>query len=157
MNNKSSKKFLKDERGFTLIELLTVISTLSILSALAIPSFYVYKRNAAYSIAQATVKNARIAREAGITNPEIEPVAVGFVTQNSPGTITDATAKLLLPGLVLPKKTKISVQYDPTCNNASCQSSLLQVDHCDSSEHVRWILYGDGHGLLMEHLSGSNC
>ncbi len=49
--------FCTKEKGFSLIELLIVIAIISILSAVAIPQFIKYKKNAAEAYAVSTLTN----------------------------------------------------------------------------------------------------
>lgn len=145
------------EAGLTLIELLTVLSTLGVLAALALPSFKLYKQKAAYSITEGTLRNARLAMQAGITSSDSDPAAVPLTVQNSPGNFSNPLANALMPGMVIPQQTKVQIYYDPTCDMAGCFSEILQVDHCSATEYTRWLRRGDGLVTHLENVSGSNC
>ncbi len=148
---------MRSESGFTLIELLTIVAIVMVLSSLALTSFQVYRADAAYSVAESTLRNARSVGEASINNVDSPPGAVSLVSQNSPGALSDASARAFLREFQLPKNTKIELSYDPTCVTAACQSELLQVGHCFSDEYTRWVRFGDGVELLLEHVAGGGC
>ena len=148
---------MRSESGFTLIELLTVIAIVMVLSSLALTSFQVYRADAAYSVVESTIRNARNAVEASINNVDSPPGAVALTSQNTPGTLSDASARAFLPAFQLPKNTKLEVSYDPACVTAACQSELLEVGHCFSDEYSRWVRFGDGVEVLLEHVSGGGC
>lgn len=145
------------ERGFTLIELLTIIGIIGILSLLGMSSFKVYRADAAYSVAESTLRNARSAVEASVNNVDNPPPAVALTTQQSAGPISDANARAFLPALQLPKNVRFQVSYDPTCVSGACQSELVEVSHCFANEYTRWIRFGDGVDLLLEHVAGGGC
>lgn len=148
---------MRQESGFTLIELLTIIGIIGILSLLGVTSFKVYRADAAYSVSETTLRNARSAVEAAINNIDNPPGAVALVSQNSPGPISDANAKAFLPAFQLPKNVKFEVSYDPTCVSGACQSEFLEVSHCFAQEYTRWVRFGDGVDLILEHVSGGGC
>ena len=154
---KVMKRKFKSEQGFTLIELLTVIGILGILAYLGIVSFDVYKSRASYAGAVIALKNTRNALEARLNDQDNPPGALALTTQVTQGPISDAGMASLLPGMIVPNKTNLSVSYDPTCIVAGCQSDLIEVSPCKGLEHVQWIRFGDGVDVLLEHLAGSGC
>lgn len=154
---RSFARYKYTEQGFTLVELLVVLAIVAILGALGITAFRVYQANAAYSVASDTMRNARTAFEAGITNLDTPPASFGLTLQTAQGTISDANARSVLPGMTLPKNVSFRVSYDADCLAANCQSAFIQVNHCQGSEYIQWIRFGDGMGILLEKLSGKGC
>ncbi len=148
---------MRGEQGFTLIELLVVISIIGILAALSITSVRIYRSNAAYSVAEKTLRDARTAYEGGITATENDPVAVPLYSQNSQGDLSNAAAAALLPGLQVPKNTKVQVMFDPACTVGGCELARLQVDHCHALDSTRWTVFGDGVEVSLDRVAGSNC
>jgi prepilin-type N-terminal cleavage/methylation domain-containing protein len=150
------RRKMRAQHGFTLLELLTVIATIGILSAIALSGMKVYRSNAAYSVAQKTIHDARTSLEAGVT-AETPPGAVPAFSQNTQGAIGDAAASTLMPGMQVPKNVKLQATYDPTCNDGSCFSEMLQVDHCLSENFVRWTRLGNGVEFEFPNQAGGNC
>lgn len=148
---------MRPERGFTLIELLTVVGIISVLAYLGITSFYVYRSDAAYAVVAETVAQSVNALEAGAANPdEVLPSVTGF-TQNSQGSLTNVDAAKVLPGLRVPRRSKLSFDFDPTCNTAACEQAAIEVRHCMGQDYVRFVRYGDGVDVRLEHLAGVGC
>lgn len=145
------------EKGFTLIELLVVTSIIGVLASLAISSYQIYKSNAAYGVSEKTLRDARTAFEGGITGTESDPAAVPLYAQNTAGSVTNANAAALLPGMQIPRNTKLQVYFDPTCTNAACEQGRLQVDHCHALDATRWTVFGDGVEIELDRIAGSNC
>ena len=148
---------MNSQRGFTLIELLTVICILGILSALGLYSFSVYNQRAAYVVAEQTLSDARTDLEASITNVDNPPASVPLFAQSAQGALQNASAAALLPIMRIPRNVKFQVSYDASCIDGGCQSEFLQVNHCNGSEYVRWIRFGDGVDVLLDHIAGSGC
>jgi len=151
------RRLHSEESGFTLIELITVIGIIGVLSALAMKSVTIYKSDAAYSVAEKTLRDGKIAFEAGLTSTETDPAPVPLTSQNAQGPVSNAAASALLPGMQIPRNTKFQVFYDPTCAAGACEQGRIQVDHCHSLEYVRWIRFGDGLEIELDHVGGSNC
>lgn len=148
---------MRTERGFTLIELLTVLVILSILSGLGMYSFSVYQARAAYIVAEQTMSDARTDLEASITSVDNPPGSVALYAQAIQGPLQNAAAAALLPSTRVPRNVKFQVSYDSGCIDGGCQSEFIQVNHCNGSEYVRWIRFGDGVDVLLDHLAGSGC
>jgi prepilin-type N-terminal cleavage/methylation domain-containing protein len=149
---------MKLERGFTLIELLTVIGTLGVLLYLSINSYKLFRSSAGYGAAQMTMISGRNEVEAAVNkDPDNLPAAVPLTTQSAQGPLTNNVAHALLPNFILGKKVKFSVSYDPTCDNAGCQSEYVEASHCMGLEHIAWVRFGDGVGVVLEHLPGGGC
>ncbi len=147
---------MRRDSGFTLLELLVVMTMIGILSYLGLTSFYVYKSDAAYSVAESVLRNARVAVEASLNDIDNPPAAVDLV-QTASGKITNQSASQYLPGMQLPKNIKITVVYDPSCAEAGCQSDFLEVRHCLGKEYLQWVRFGDGTEAQLNHLAGVGC
>ena len=145
------------KRGFTLIELLVVVSLLGVLAGLAMQAFYIYRANGYYAVSESTLKNARTAMEAGLSNVDNLPSALGLTAQNSPGQLADPGMAALLPGMRLPGNVKLQAMYDDSCEVGACTSEILQVNHCKGQEFVRYVRFGDGSDILMQHVAGTGC
>lgn len=149
---------MQSERGFTLIELLTVIAIIGVLASLSMSGFSLYKASAAYAVASQTLHGARNALEAALSDPDNPPAAVELDSQEAPGPIADPVARRLLLGMQLPRNVKLSYGYDPTCLDSACAyESYLQANHCSGKEFVRWIRFGDGVEIMLDHVRGDGC
>jgi prepilin-type N-terminal cleavage/methylation domain-containing protein len=148
---------LHNEQGFTLIELLTVIGIIGVVSALGLTSFYVYKSDAAYSSAARLVQDSITAVEAAVSIPDqVLPEVPGYV-QTDQGQVSDPVARTFLEGIAVPRKMKFQFTYDPTCDSSACVQASVQANHCQAVDYPRWVRYGDGLDVRLEHLSGSGC
>lgn len=154
-----SRKILKNENGFTLIELLMVVTIVGILSGLSVRSFTTAKEVAAFSVAQATLKQARTAASAGQTN------SAAFMTDGVPYTefrtpadlSGDAVAREYLTGLSIPPNIVIAAEYRPECVGMSdCPVEYIQVNHCSAKKYVSFTRYGAGPDTL-EEIPGAGC
>ncbi len=132
------------QRGFTLIELLTVIGILGVLASLAITSFSMYRANAAYSVVQRTLQDARAGVESSLTNPDSLPPAVAVVNQQAPGALADASARTFLPATQIPRNISFTVSFDPGCQGGGCQSAFLEARHLYGKRYQQWVRFGDG-------------
>lgn len=153
-NKKDRTKHL--ERGFTLIELLTVTAILGVLAGLSLRAVTIYRADAAYSVIEKTLHDAKVAFEAGVTT-EPAPDTIALTAQTTQGLIVDPAARAVLPGMQIPKNSKIQVEFDNACNLAGCQVGMLQVDHCFANEFTRWTRFGDGVEVQLDNVAGGNC
>ena len=147
---------IRHHKGFTLIELLTIIAILGVLAYMGSTAFQMYKSTAAYGVIAQTLADARRAVEAGISNFDLPPGAVN-VSQSARGEMQDAGARALMPGFRLPRGVKIDVSYNPECLDLGCEQAYIELRHCQAKEHLRWVRYGDGLDMLLEHLAGGGC
>ena len=151
MNSRS-----RNQQGFTLLELLVVIGIISLLCYLGLTSFWVYRADAAYSVAQSVLRNSKVSIEAGQTDTSNLPGPVDIV-QTAQGPIQDVAARAYLPNMQLPRNVKFSAQYDPDCLDETCQSDLIEIKHCLGKQYIRWIRFGDGSEPQMLPIQGSGC
>lgn len=145
----------KNSYGFTLIELLTVIAIIGILSYISIAGFHLFRANAAYASVERSLVDARTGVEIAVSNPDNLPPSVGLLTQNTQGTLTDASARNFLPAFQVSRDVSFSMSYDAACDNALCQSAFIQARHRYGKEYAQWIRFGDGLAFTVEHVAGA--
>ena len=133
-----------NQRGFTLIELLTVIGVLGVLVWLAISAFSLYRANAAFASVQSTTSGARVDADASLSNPDIVPSTVDFMTQQSQGPLTSASAKAFMPATQVPKYISFSISFDSGCTDAGCNSVFIQARHQYGKKYQQLLRTGDG-------------
>lgn len=148
---------MKSESGFTLIELLTVIGIISVCALLGLTSFYEYRGDAAYAVAERLVGDANTAVEVAISAPDTTLPSVSNYSQTTQGPLTDAAAKTVFPGLMVPRRTRITMSYNPTCSDATCESARVQAKHCSGRDYLSSVRYGDGVMVRLEHIAGIGC
>jgi type IV pilus assembly protein PilA len=82
----------RHDRGFTLIELLVVVAIISILAAIAIPQFAMYRQKGYDAHAESDIRNAATAEEA------VYAIGGGYVTLAA---TTGPAKPSTFPGLVI--------------------------------------------------------
>jgi len=87
----------------------------------------------------------------------LAPPAIGGFSQAAQGPLTDANARDVPPGFMVPRKLRFTSTYDSTCADPSCELIDAQGKHCRGNDFVRWIRYGDGLDVRVEHLPGAGC
>ena len=148
---------IRSERGFTLIELLTVVAIIGVLANLSLSSVIIYRAKAAYSNCQRSVRDLRLAAQAGTSDPDNPPAAVPLYSQNTPGPIANAAAANFLVGMQVSKNMKVRVSYDPSCTVVGCVSGWAEIKHCQGREYIEWFQYGDGSEEVVEKIAGAGC
>lgn len=116
-----------DEHGFTFVELLVVCAIIGVLSAIAFTSFAMYKDNAEFAKAQATMGNARIALEAGF-----ETISdLGWVDgwSGAHGEPLGGDIALMLPEMAVPDRVKLHVSH-MNCGWGSRSMDMIFVYAC---------------------------
>jgi len=136
-----------------------VVTIIGILAGLSVKSFTTAKEVAAFSVAQATLKQARTAGGAGQTNDADFMVdGVPFVELRSPADLQgDPAAKEYLAGLSIPPNVVVTAEFRPECVGvADCPVEYLQVNHCSARKYITFTRYGVGADALVE-LPGVGC
>jgi prepilin-type N-terminal cleavage/methylation domain-containing protein len=141
------------QKGFTLIELLTVIGTLGLLLAISLQSFGEYKKQAYYTVAGQTLRDARIAYAAAESDADASLPSITTLI-NAQGMLSGPEATVL-PGLLLPNNIALNLSHNPACNGGGCDLISISVAHCKGDEFLNWSRAGDASELLLEHISGT--
>lgn len=146
--------------GFTLIELLTTMAIIGILAGLSITSYARAKHIASFSVVESTMRNARTASGAGLSNDPVQ-LRAGVeetVVESHEELLANAQLRVYLTGLVLPNNTTLTVQYDPTCHGqgAGCVVESIQVENTNACKYESFARFGDGSETLIELPSPDN-
>lgn len=147
----------KKEKGFTLIELLVVVATISILAGLGIPTLWSLKSNAAYAVAEDTLRGCRNSGEAGLATAGGIGGLGRTLLQTQADLMGNANAKAYLAGMVVPTNVSIEVEYDPTCLDGGCTTEYVQVKHCNGQQYLNWTRFGDGSEIYVRNIAGDGC
>lgn len=146
--------------GFTLIELLTTIVIIGILAGLSVTSYARAKHIASFSVVESTMRNARTASSAGLSNDPVQ-LRSGVqetVVESQEELLANAQLKVYLPGLVLPNNTTLTVQYDPACHGqgSGCVVESIQVENANACKYQSFVRFGDGSETLIDLPSPEN-
>jgi prepilin-type N-terminal cleavage/methylation domain-containing protein len=106
-------------RGFTLIELLIVIAIISILAAVAIPQFIIYRTRSIDAQMHSDLRNAAVAMEAYYTTNGVYPSSVAVIptlgfnaTQGVTLSLNNVTTKTYQLTATKPGGTQASFVFD---------------------------------------------
>ncbi len=138
------KRSEEKERGFSLIELLVASAIIVILAGLAIKAYGSYKQNSYNRIADTVFNQARAALEAGKIDSESFPASAMNSITVGPGEPSGVHGEILLPGLIIPKDTRVAVIHNPLCTDSSCIEDTIRVDHCKGSKSITYLAQGTG-------------
>lgn len=150
----------KKQQGFTLIELLTTMAIVGILAGLSVASYGRAKHIASFSLVESTMRNARTASSAGLSNDP--PLLRGGIPLTRIESHEELTASPLLraylSGLVIPNNTVVTVEYEPICQGAGagCIVEAIQVENSSACKYETFARFGDGSEALIELPSPEN-
>lgn len=144
----------RNQRGFTLIELLTTVAIIGVLAGLSVSSYGRAKHIASFSLVESTMRNARTASGAGISNdpPQLRDGVAETVIESQAELLANAQLRIYLTGLVIPNNTTLTVQYDPACDGqgAGCTVESIQVENASACLYESFLRFGDGSETLVE-------
>lgn len=144
------------EAGFTLIELLTTMAIISILSGLAISTYFLYRENAEYSKGVATLRNARTAYGAGeLELPE--GYSMAFTQTGVSGGNLSGELSRVLPGANTPGQVRLGAEVNQ-CDEGSDpldRAAFIVSEPCLSEQEVRWQKFCGGIEILSEHVANA--
>ncbi len=125
------------ESGFTIIELLITSLITSILAAIALVGFAIYKDNAEYTKAESDLRNARTAAEVGLQESDGTNYAIEFSdTTGGPvvGTLND-----ILPGAVTSAGVKLGASItNCSGSGAMANEQFVVARACNAELYVSW-------------------
>ena len=111
----------RKESGFTLIELLIVIAIISILAAVAIPQFVIYRSKGVDAQMKSDLRNASVALESYFATNHVYPTTVAVIStlgfQGTPGvalTLSNVTLNSYQLTATKPGGTQASFMFDST-------------------------------------------
>ena len=141
------------EKGFSLIELLVVIATLSALLGITLTSFWIYKEEAAYRVAEQTLRNARTAFELG--DSEVPDGFAFGATQNAGGSVSGDLAEIM-PGMNVPNNVILEATYNNCVDGSGPMdlNGLLTVYPCLANKYTQWTRFCGGLEILQTELPG---
>ncbi|HMO02804.1 MAG TPA: type II secretion system protein [Oligoflexia bacterium] len=148
--------YLNKQRGFSLIELIFILLTIGVLASMSITSFNVLKMSTAYQVVATSINQLRLAAESGTIETDSLPSAFS-ITQTTSGPFSDVNAAALFPGFNQTSRTKITAEFDPSCDTGACAFIFTQVQHCNGDRYQEWLRYGDGIDIVLEDLMGDGC
>ena len=152
------KQQLIFQRAFTALELLAFFAIVCLLISLTISGLALYRSQAAYSVAQATLKSACSAIKSATSDPGNLHLAVSPAqTVRTSGFVKAAPAQALFSGVQLPKSIALQISYNPACQDSSCIETFLSVRHCRGRQYLYWFRRGDGLEQLVERVKGQGC
>jgi prepilin-type N-terminal cleavage/methylation domain-containing protein len=140
------------EGGFSLIELLVSISIVGVLAALSLTAFYVYKNNAELARAQAALRNARLALEAGYDQVQ----AVDAWTDPDGGPVPAALADMM-PGFPPMHGVHLHASII-NCGGGNQEHMIMLWSYsCQADQLAWWIRTCGGFEIYTPKAIGSSC
>lgn len=144
---------IRQENAFTILELLFTVLLISIISAMAVQSYTIYKQKAQHGSALSLFNQTRSALEGGKINSESESFSseIMEVEEMGPGFPGGDYGQILLSGLVIPENHKVYVRHATTCDDPTCVVDLISVRHCGTSEVATLVGFHGGATVINQH------
>jgi prepilin-type N-terminal cleavage/methylation domain-containing protein len=138
----------QSEAGFTLIELLYTFTIIGVLSVLSMSAFFVYKENAEYAKAEATLHGARLALQQGELDAS-PGMNVGMTWTGTGGGVVSGDLAVIMPGASTSKKVRLGGMYnDCSALNGLDPWEVAIAQPCNADRYVRWTKFCNGIQLL---------
>lgn len=148
----------RGEGGFTLIELFVTMAIIAILSALSYTAFFIYKTDAEYAKAEATLRQARTAFEVGDQDAQAgDSVPVTF-TDSTGGPVQGVLATIL-PGAVTAAAVRLGAEYN-FCTNATPPATVNQLlisQPCNGDRYTSYMLTCGGLEIIQRNVAINGC
>ncbi len=135
---------LVGEQGITLIELLYVFVIISILAAISITAYALYKKNVEYAKAIADQRNVKTAFEVGDQDaPDGLMVPFSFTSKDG-GPVVGPISEVV-PGAMTSKGVMLGLMYRNCPNNTlMVVNRLITAIPCNSDKYSIWFRMCDG-------------
>lgn len=131
------------ESGFTLIELLVVMAITSLLAAISLQGFALYKDKGYTGMAETMLHNAEVALNVGISGSD-QLNGILWTIALTPGSVNLVDGETLVPGLMNPEDFYLYAYHDASCAEDWCLEDYIYVRPCKSDKSAFWIRFKNG-------------